>query len=359
MKIQEAIELLIIVHSERYSTRKLRKIERKLIQNQEILEQIIKKGFSVPKSYNHYTVFTDNPIRTLAIKYVTNSKFLEYIAINADGKYCRQAAVNNPNLTNERILAKVTKNDKSYYVSLNAMRKINNQKILMKVFQSIKDSGIQKETLKRITDEKFLYNIALNHKDYDMRIVAAKNIKDTEKLTVILENEPNKFVTKKLIKEINNQEVLKNIIFNSNYNIDAKITAINNITDEKILIYIAKSSINKNIRASAISNPNLKDEEILIDFLKYDHSSEVRFSALKKITRQDILIDVALHENDWKLVLYATERIKNKNVLMEIRDNYIHKNYYFCQNINNVAENRLNDINKMSRYRQLELLNED
>lgn len=45
MKIQEAIELLIIVHSERYSTRKLRKIERKLIQNQEILEQIIKKVF--------------------------------------------------------------------------------------------------------------------------------------------------------------------------------------------------------------------------------------------------------------------------------------------------------------------------
>lgn len=359
MKIQEAIELLIIVHSERYSTRKLRKIERKLIQNQEILEQIIKKGFSVPKSYNHYTVFTDNPIRTLAIKYVTNSKFLEYIAINADRKYCRLAAVNNPNLRNERILAKVAKNDKSYYVSQNAMRKINDQKILMELFQSIKDSGLQKETLKRITDEKFLYNIALNHKDYYMRIVAAKNIEDTEKLTIILENEPNKFVTKKLIENIHNQEILKQIVFNSNYSIDTKITAINNITDEEILIYIAKSSTRDKVRESAISNPNLKDEEILIDFLKYDTSSRVRLAAIKKIIRQDILIDVALHDNNYESVLYATERINNKNVLMEIRDNYMYNRYYFRQIINDIAKKRLKEINKMSKYRQLELLNED
>lgn len=136
--------------------------------------------------------------------------------------------------------------------------------------------------------------------------------------------------------------------------------AVKELTDEKILIEVAKNDSNHHIRCEAVENPNLKDESVLIEIAENDKNEFVRYSAIDKISNQEVLAKIAsttgyknyehcgLHAienpnlNDDKLLseiirntenrfVYseAPSKISDKNILIELYDEFKNENGIF------------------------------
>lgn len=93
------------------------------------------------------------------------------------------------------------------------------------------------------------------------------------------------------------------------------------LSDEKKLFYYALKFDNETLRIAAIRNPNLNDEETLIDFAKYGGSYKVRLEALKKHNSQELFTDLAFHDSNPDIRIYAANQFNSKNALRELIKN--------------------------------------
>lgn len=234
------------------------------------------------------------------------------VIINRFDKYQRANAIDR--IDNEKALIRIAKNDPVDFVVMLAIKKIHDQKVLKDFTSHNFNDRIRRCAVLNIIDEEFLFNITRT--DYSLP----------------LRNDA--------VESIRNQEILSHIIVNENFSISARRNAIRNIIDEDKLIYFALKY--KSLRSEAVENPYLKDEETLIEFAKYDDSWAVRLAALKKLNNQELFVDVAFHDN--YLRSYAASQINSKNVLRELIKKY------------NVGNARFEEISKMSRYRQMQLI---
>lgn len=184
--------------------------------------------------------------------------------------------------------------------------------------------------------------MVLTHDNYMVRSNAVKNIRDDEFLFEIANYDRS--IRASAVSSIRNQKILNHIIDNERFDSLATANAIKNIADAEKLLYCALKYDEK-IRLAAIENPHLKDEEVLIDFAKYDDSPEVRVAALKRLNSQELFIDAAFHDSNGKVTRYAASQLNSKNALRELI-----KNYY------GLGRQRFEEISKMSRYKQMQLI---
>ena len=119
-----------------------------------------------------------------------------------------------------------------------------------------------------------------------------------------------------------NQDTLA-AIAKSDMHIDVRKAAVKRLTDQRVLADIAKDSTSY-VRIAAIRK--LTDQGVLADIAKSDnrqdpHYCHVRVAAVKRLTNQEILIDFA--KNDYQPLVRseAVKRIADQEVLSKIANN--------------------------------------
>ena len=156
------------------------------------------------------------------------------------------------------------------------------------------------------------------------------------------------------IAKLTNQELLLDIVCNTNISMIARDCALTMITDQSMLIKIAKSSEDEDLRFSALQLLNdtkmLKevmvgslDEEtreaakLILEFkklnqfelysiFKYDEDVDRRMLASTMISDQDLLADIALTEKDRNFAAAALVRVKNQELLAKIAQRVSNEN---------------------------------
>jgi HEAT repeats len=97
-------------------------------------------------------------------------------------------------------------------------------------------------------------------------------------------------------------------------------TAIANITDEKKLTHIAKTSKHWGTRLHATEK--LINQTALADIAQNDESEGVRTVAIKKLTDQRVLADIVWRNRDWHIIITALEKLTDQAILSEIAKKY-------------------------------------
>jgi hypothetical protein len=148
------------------------------------------------------------------------------------------------------------------------------------------------------------------------------------------------------IAKLTNQELLLDIVCDTNISMIARVYALFRITNQSMLIKIAKSSEDEDLRFCALQLLNdtkmLKevmvgslDEETrkeaklalefkklnqfeLYNIFKYDKDEDRRMLALMMISDQDLLADIALTEKERDPAAFALVKIKSQELLAKI-----------------------------------------
>lgn len=386
------------------------KAKKQLMKHPKLLERVAEFGLGgIMKNPPH---FNSKFLRKSAISLISNEEILGKIACRPIYGDFRLEAIKNPHLKDEKILYNVVFGNPSKYYNTScyvaATRKINNQKMLIDIAYSNKPSivrmsaiakiendevlkkialnefeviDVRKAALDHIQDDRFLFNLASFDSSLIIREVAVRNLKDQSLLETIVKSENlDESLVLTAVKNVTNTKVLMDLAESSNpkislaaiqnpnlkdrmdvikkiarnklSDVSLRLTAINNIFDEDLLIYLSKNP-NPRIRLAAVKNPYLINEEVLMDIVKYDENSRVRDEAIKKINNKEFLAEVLLHQSHYRfnttvLNIDVLPKINSKNLLSEIM-----KNPY------SLGGKRLNEINSLSRYRQFKLLEED
>ena len=130
-----------------------------------------------------------------------------------------------------------------------------------------------------------LFKPKYKHSDYSVRKKAVKKITDEKLLIEIAKNDPSNLVRGEAVKKIKNQTTLKEIIKMESYsfvkfyafrNIENREEYLKTINDEALLCEIAKEDENENIRSQAVKQ--ISDvyylKEIATYFKKFDLKDE-------------------------------------------------------------------------------------
>jgi ribosomal protein S8E len=127
-----------------------------------------------------------------------------------------------------------------------------------------------------------------------------------------------KWITKRARpKSRKHQRILANIINNDEglYQ-DNKLSALNKITNQSILVEIIKNNKDSKIRCGAVQQIN--DQNILIEIAKSNIDFWARMEAVEKITDQNILIEIAKSDKDWLVRRTAVGKIESLEILTQI-----------------------------------------
>ena len=177
----------------------------------------------------------------------------------------RQQAVQE--LTDEKILTEIAYNDEVSIVRHEAVKKITNQQVLIDILKTDRDKWVCLEAVEKITDNTVLSDVAETHFNDDVRIKAAiKSNNQKALMELLLKYEDVKYT------------------MNEDY-----FDALELITDEEKITKIAYQARNKRLRIEAI----------------------------KRITNQDTLMDIAVYEKDSKICEKATKLVEDKELLPE------------------------------------------
>lgn len=123
------------------------------------------------------------------------------------------------------------------------------------------------------------------------------------------------------IKELKSERELVKFLFDETLDdlIRSAAASNPNLKDEFILHDFALSTdLNYRIRRGAIRNPNLKDQSLFIDIGLNDENIQIRRAAIKRITNQDVLIHIARESPDFPSRLIAVEMISDLAVRLDI-----------------------------------------
>lgn len=318
----------------------------KLMRHQKILEDVACNGLA-PYESSYDNIFAPK----YAIEMLTDESLLINILNGGFWENHRIAAIKNPYLKNEGALFHAASHG-SIYERRHAISRLDDDELLLKIVNSnYHDDKERKYALGRIKDENILKDIFLKKtcKIYENAIL---NISDEKFLADVVYDRSVNLKTRIIAaRRITNQKILGDITMNESFDVQLRKTAVERIEDETKLIYFSKCP-SKSMRLAAVGNPNLTDEETLADCLKYDESVGVRFEALKKIDNQEVIIDFAYHILDTDISYrrenkdLAISKINSKNALRDI------------MKISGIGQSRLDEINKLSQYRQMQLLSE-
>ena len=168
---------------------------------------------------------------------------------------------------------------------------------------------------------------------------AVESINGWSELLDIIKNAPNKNVRIPAIKklhlplmnlsdicQINDQNLLKEIYFNNNYQ-DLQVAVINQIKDQSILADIAKIILdNESVLRNTVL-AKLTVQTALTDVVMNAHSIEMRKEVIKhKVNDLSTLIHVAKHNDSEEIKKNVIRLISDENTIVELVEYYISNN---------------------------------
>ena len=210
------------------------------------------------------------------------------------------------------------------------------------------DPKVRQEAVKELTDPEILADIALNDTDSHVRFSAVDNPYLTNHIVLgnVIKKEDTYSSTRKkaeeklekIIENSINQDILGDIAKNNPY-YRIRDKAVEKITSEDLLTWIAFNDKESDVRRSAINNPNLTKQDVLIQSAKNDTNKYVRFDSLKKISNQDTILEIVKNEKDAYLRQQVISEWSDKDKLT-----------YFANNdddiqVRNIALYKLKELN--------------
>lgn len=106
----------------------------------------------------------------------------------------RAAAVKNPNLTDQAVLAEIARKDRDEWVRRDAAEKLTDQAVLTEIVRDDGSEWVRCAAAEKLTDQGVLTEIALKDKDYDVRRAAAEKLTDQAVLEEIALKDPAQLV---------------------------------------------------------------------------------------------------------------------------------------------------------------------
>ena len=290
-----------------------------------------------------------------AMEHINDKEFLSDICLNHPDSYLRLTTINR--ICDESLLSKkelsllleeMLLNDPDSYILKSVCENPNltNQDVLIKVSKSKSDETLKRQAIKKIADEEILTDFALNDSnDYIRReAILNPNLKDLDVLYKIIRSDSDEFNRIMAIYKIPDAESLLKIIYkkplhnrlaeiaqNTNFSLNDYFThvfetekdeykrqvAINFITDSDILENAVLNECNDEIRADAIKNKSFKSQEMLDELILNESNPKVLFEIVSKIQNQELLTRYVEDHLDYdEVTVKAISRLQN-NVLLE------------------------------------------
>lgn len=289
-----------------------------------------------------------------AMERINDEEFLQDICLNHPDSYLRLATINRicdesilPKQKLSLLLEEMLLNDPDSYILKNVCENPNltNQDVLIRVSKSHRDETLKKQAIRKITDEEILADFALNDSnEYTRReAISNPNLKDLDILYEIIRLDSDEFNRIMAIYKIPDAESLVKIIYKKpihhrlaeiaqnisfslkNYFLKILETetdeyrrhvAVNFITDSDILENIVLNGVNDEIRADAIKNRSFKNQRILDDLILDESNPKVLFQIVSRIQNQELLsrfIEDRLDYND--VIVKAISRLHDNDLL--------------------------------------------
>jgi hypothetical protein len=188
--------------------------------------------------------------------------------------------------------------------ALKVVEKTNNQAKLAQIAREAPGWKVRENAIKKLLDQSVLIDIASNADEHDdFRLLATKKLTD---------------------KDIQ-QEAYAKIAKDEQYN-HGKLTkavsyALSEITDQRILINIAKQAKSRWTREAAVEK--LTDKDVLAELAAKMECAVIRLSKLrseeaKKINNQEELTHIAQYSNDRDICIDAASRLVDKAIAQEV-----------------------------------------
>lgn len=279
-----------------------------------------------------------------------------YIAINYTGFYSEYLTLGDvamKKLTDIRLLSEVATNARSYYMRLLAIEKLDfsqNQILFAHIAKNDKHRVVRKEVfdkLDQLQHQTLFADIAKNDEDAGQRIGAIKKLDEQQQALFadIAKNDKHEEVRRAAVEKLTDQTILVEVAKNDDSY--AGSDATEKIIEQSVLIYVARyakgekarsTAIKKldkqhqvlfaefgihdecpAIRSMAIKELNEQYQELFANFAKKrDEQDYVRLTAVKKLTNQILLADVAKNANLWKVRKAAIEKLTDQRLLAEV-----------------------------------------
>jgi len=223
------------------------------------------------------------------IEYVRNEEFLVKIVTNSSNLFVQDISIGK--IHNISILKELT----NYVGFINIP---SEEKFLIEIAKNSLDSSIQNKAIleiiknkdiNEINDEKLLSKIIKYCSNHDIQEIDENSIQDIKTILEIIKN--------KDINGIDDEKLLTKISKNTSINQSIREVAICKISDENLLVDIAKNSLDKSIQeliVGRIGIDKINDQKLLFEVVKNrNFSVKGQLIAISKIFDRKILSDIA------------------------------------------------------------------
>lgn len=308
----------------------------KTLTDQNILEEIAEND-------------SNDHVRKEAIERITSEKKLIELAKKEKTEYVLITISLNPYLTNQEILADIIKRiDKPYKLTVNdrdkreyILDKITNQELLADIAKNATFNYYNKENhtselaFNRVEDINLLEDISENANDEEVKKYAIwkikdlkdenivnKLFKDEEELIKFLENSDDDELRSKVVKEVDNQEILFKL--SNDENMWIRYDVASKINDKKVLEDMLKNDSDVLVRKEclkriiSLDNENFLDDNI-IEILRNEKDSDIidiAFDNLNSYNQTLILAkDLANNTDDFIIQEHVIERVNDNDLI--------------------------------------------
>ena len=166
-----------------------------------------------------------------------------------------------------------------------------------------------------------LFKPKLQHPNWRIRKAAIQKVTDQKVLIDVAKNDEDRFVREAAITQLTDQKVIVDIAKNDK-TYSVRKAAIEKLTDKKSLADIAKNDTTYSVRNSAYKKMGKEDcQQALIDVVRNDKNKNVRKVAVEKITDQKVLVDIAKNDKAYSVHKAAIEKIIDQKVIVDIAKN--------------------------------------
>ena len=242
---------------------------------------------------------------------IADDDILKDIAMNDSNYLLRRAAVER--IDDADLLADVAMNDSNYLLRRAAVERIWDEDVLADVAMNDSDESVRRAAVERIWDEDILADIAINNSIEEIRRIAAGKIGKND---IPDENTDNDSKSEE-ISDVDNNALADIAMNGSDFN--ARLQAVENITDEDVLLDIAINCNHDYVAEQAAFN--ITDEDVLIDLARGKCGIPVRCVAAQKINDKNVLAEIALSDPDYEVRYVAIKKIDDDDVLEEVLRN--------------------------------------
>lgn len=194
----------------------------------------------------------------------------------------------------------------------------NQEPIIEKPKWEDDDFIVRKSAVNELNDQETLIKIAKNDPHWSVRSAAAKKITDESVLIDIAMNDPHETVRGSAIENdcLKDNQALYEIAINEEGTYYTDI--LKKITDENLLIELAKNKKDAYHRDRAISY--VHNQSVLIDFAYNDKDEQVRNAALSNVHDEDVLKDM-IYNGDYGQKMTASKNITDPEVIIDVAFN--------------------------------------